>query len=87
MLRSGTLKVGSLLQAYLALLEKGYSVRRGTGIGDSALWLAVKGDNEFIGDGLLELLGIVCMCETRGENWKATDKQIEEFLKKYEIQL
>ena len=71
--------------AYLTLLEKGYSVRWERKSNDNELWFATKGDCEFIGGGPIELLGIACMYESRGNNWKATDEQIDAFVQKYEV--
>lgn len=66
--------------AYLALLEKGYQVSWDDG-DDQQFWFAAKDGHEFIGDGPLELLGLVALYETRGENWPATNQQIDDFLK------
>ena len=65
--------------AYLTLIEKGYEVQWDGG----EYWTARKGENVFGGDGPIEVLGIVCMYENRGEDWKASDKAIDEFLERY----
>ncbi len=65
--------------AYLVLIEKGYEVRCD---GDER-WTARKGDSVFGGAGPIEVLGIVCMYENRGKDWKASDEAIDNFLQKY----
>lgn len=71
--------------AYLALIAKGYSVHWGRKSKEIELWYAKREDHEFVAEGPIELLGLVSMYEVRGENWKATDKEIDSFMKKYEI--
>jgi hypothetical protein len=67
--------------AYLVLIAKGYEVSP-TG-SQGVLWLARKDQNSFTADGMLELLGLVAMAESRGLNWRATDQEIEAFIMKY----
>jgi hypothetical protein len=66
--------------AYLVLIAKGYEVSP-TG-SRSILWLAQKDQNSFSAEGMLELLGLVAMAESRGLDWRATDQEIEAFLMK-----
>ena len=73
------------IPAYLALLEKGYRVRQEKQSGEEEFWFATKGNCEFVAEGPIELLGVVTMYETRGINWKATDEEIEDFMKLYEL--
>jgi hypothetical protein len=63
--------------AFLALKSKGFHIERHR---DSETWTARKGELEFVGDGPLQLLGLVALHETRGVQWQATDQEIEEFL-------
>jgi hypothetical protein len=63
--------------AYLVLIAKGYQVSP-TG-GQSVLWLAQKDQNSFSADGMLELLGLVALAESRGLNWRVTE-EIDAFL-------
>ena len=65
--------------AYLVLIEKGFEVEWR---GDQS-WTASKGDTKFEGEGPIELLGVVCMYENRGESWQASDKDIDDFLQKF----
>jgi hypothetical protein len=71
-----------LIPAYLALVEKGYSVRR-EGTGDQERWHAEKADRHFLAEDPLYLLGLVALYETRGEDWRATDEQIDGFLDRH----
>lgn len=72
------------IPAYLALLEKGYSVRWERLSEEKEFWFAAKDGYEFVAEGPIELLGIAAMFETRGPNWRATDEEIEGFMKLYE---
>lgn len=65
--------------AYLVLIEKGYDVLRD----GSRSWAASKGGAVFRGEGPLEILGIVCMYEIRGDDWSASDEEIDGFLKRF----
>jgi hypothetical protein len=68
--------------AYLVLIDKGYDVSRRP-LEDNDLWLAQKDQNSFSASSPIELLGLVAMAENRGVNWRATDQEIEAFLRKY----
>ena len=70
------------IPAYLILRENGYSIERKESEGKET-WMAIKGDTKLIGDSLLELLSLRDIIEQRGKNWKATDDEIEEFLRTY----
>jgi hypothetical protein len=65
--------------AYLTLAQRGFEVRCDEG----GLWHATKTDCDLIGDGCLELLGLAAMFETRGEHWRASDEEIDNFLAKF----
>jgi len=71
-----------IVPAYLSLRQKGYSVSRAKRPAGEA-WTAEKDGNTFTADDPVALLGIVCLFETRGENWNASDREIEEFLDTY----
>lgn len=71
--------------AYLALRDKGYAVRvKREGL-DAETWVAAKGGNRFSAARPIELLGVVAVFETCGESWKATDNEIDDFVKRYGI--
>jgi hypothetical protein len=72
--------------AYLVLLEKGYAVRREEppSAGGEALWYAENEEHRFIAEDVLLLLGLVALYEARGEQWKASDAEIDDFISKWE---
>ena len=70
--------------ACLALKMKGFSVRWERKDGSDETWYAEKDNLRISGEGPIELLGIVAMYETRGNNWKASDEEIDGFIERYE---
>jgi hypothetical protein len=56
---------------------------RREGAADREFWFAEQGDSRFVAEDPILLLGLVALYETRGENWRATDEQIEDFLNRY----
>jgi hypothetical protein len=70
-----------VVPAYLALLAKGYvvSCQRAD---HSEMWIAEGANGRFTADNPITLLGVVGIAETRGENWRASDSEIDAFLKK-----
>ena len=72
-----------VVPAYLALLAKGYAVRCERSSNDSEFWVADGPLGRFGADDTVTLLGVVAVAETRGENWRASDAEIESFLKKF----
>ncbi|HVF85043.1 MAG TPA: hypothetical protein VM821_03595 [Abditibacteriaceae bacterium] len=74
-----------LVPAYLTLIQKGLSVRwlNLTDDPEQELWFAEDATREFVADGPLTLLGLVSLHEIRGDNWQASDEQIDDFLGKY----
>ncbi len=61
--------------AYLTIVAKGYAVRR-----EGDLLVASKGRDTFIAEDPIVLLGVIVVGECRGENWQATDAQIDDFV-------
>ncbi len=61
--------------AYLTIVAKGYAVRR-----EGELLVATKGGDAFIAEDPIGLLGVIVVGECRGENWQATDAQIDDFI-------
>lgn len=61
--------------AYLAILSKGYSVRA-----ENGSIVAERDGHCFVADSPVPLLGLIAMTEVRGEEWQASDTDIEEFL-------
>ncbi|MFT3685319.1 MAG: hypothetical protein QM783_10405 [Phycisphaerales bacterium] len=74
----------TLTPAYLCLVQKGYAVTRTIGqTGEE--WVAKRasdsGQDEYIAEDPLTLLALVCIGETRGDRWQASDEEITAFLK------
>ncbi len=69
--------------AYLVLLELGYEISVKDLADRTQFWTATKGNTQVSGEGPLELLGLVKLVECRGEDWKANDNEIEDFVSKY----
>jgi len=67
-----------LTPAYLAILDRGYSVRE-----DGGLLFATRGDDTFMAEDTILLLGVIALAEARGENWRATDEQIADFVARF----
>jgi hypothetical protein len=68
--------------AYLALQQRGYAV---TCSEDGRYWTATSGHCVFSADNPVSLLGIAAMYETRGEEWKASDEEIECFIEQFDV--
>lgn len=74
-----------VVPAYLALRSKGYSMHRERhNDGREETWFAESDSIRFVAEDPVTLLGLVAMAESRGNDWKATDQQIEAFLKEFE---
>ncbi|HLY80285.1 MAG TPA: hypothetical protein VKQ70_12970 [Caulobacteraceae bacterium] len=67
-----------LTPAYLTLLDRGYDLRQ-----EGDLLIAARGGDTFMAEDPITLLGVIAIAEARGENWQATDKQIDEFLVRF----
>jgi hypothetical protein len=74
-----------LVPAYLALKQKGFNVHwvRSSVDPEHETWYAEDDTREFIADDPVALLGLVAMYEVRGDDWKASDKEISDFLAQY----
>jgi hypothetical protein len=71
--------------AYLTLLAKGYGVRCEKQNGIAAdTWYAENETVRLVAEDPLVLLGLAAMFEARGSDWKASDRQIEDFLDRFE---
>lgn len=69
--------------AYLALKELGFVISVGETADGCHVWSAQKEELLLNGEGPLELLALVKLIECRGENWYASDTEIEEFVSEY----
>ena len=64
--------------AYLTILAKGYTVREVQGL----MW-ATRGADSFVAEGPVALLGTIVVGEMRGDDWAATDNEIEDFVVRF----
>ncbi|SEB45922.1 hypothetical protein SAMN04489761_0843 [Tenacibaculum sp. MAR_2009_124] len=60
--------------AYKLIIDKGYRIEKKK---DSIL--AKKDNLVFSAYGALELLGLICLYETKGDNWRVDDDIIDEY--------
>jgi hypothetical protein len=69
--------------AYLALGQLGFEIERRNLESGVEWWIARKNGEEFSAPSPLEVLGLCLMRTTRGDAWKATDDEINSYLRKY----
>ncbi len=71
--------------AFLAIKALGFDVERRFLDGDREreLWIARNDQSQFSAGSPLELLGLYAMRSQRGQSWKASDDEINEFLRDY----
>lgn len=69
--------------AYLALVDLGFKISVRNLEKGAQIWTAAKNDLQVSGESPLELLALIKLIECRGENWKASDDEINDFLSKY----
>ena len=73
-----------MVPAYLALRAKGYTVTRETpGNEAQETWIAESDSLRLVAEDTVSLLGLAPMAEQRGSDWKASDDEIEAFLRAY----
>jgi hypothetical protein len=77
----------TIILAYLALLQRGLSVRRepSAATDSGMLWVAEDDGHYFVAEDLVMLLGLVAMHETRKPEWQASDEEIELFLAEFGV--
>jgi hypothetical protein len=77
----------AIVPAYLALLERGFSVSPDPSLAadSGACWVAEDAGHRFVAEDLVALLGLVAMHETRGPKWQASDEEIEQFLAEFGV--
>lgn len=68
--------------SYLVLTNKGYSVSK-LEQKNTEIWIAENDSVKIKAESPIELLGLVSMVEYRGKDWKASDAEIDTFLKKF----
>ncbi len=76
-----------IIPAYLALLERGFTVLQDPVMktGSAACWVAEDSGHRFVAEDLVTLLGLVALYEIRGREWRASDEQIDRFLAEFGV--
>jgi hypothetical protein len=69
-----------VVPAYLAILSKGYKIAPG-GVQNGLV--ATRGDDSFLADDPITLLGLIAMAELRGARWHASDQEIDDYLMRF----
>ncbi len=69
--------------AYLALGQLGFEIERQIFGNGTEWWVARKGDEIFSAESPLGILGLCLISQVRGEEWMATDEEINSYLLKY----
>ena len=72
-----------VVPAFLALKQRGYTVRREQRTDGEHTWIAQSSSAELISDDPVTLLALAAVAETRGEQWRASDPEIQKFLDEY----
>lgn len=72
----------AIVPAYLALLQKGYVVSVDNRTGKEE-WSAENSVHKVVAEDVLTLLGLVNVVELRGSDFKASDEEIDNFLKRF----
>ena len=69
----------TMTPAWLVLLEKGFEISKST-IGGTLYFVPTKEDCTFLADDPVTVLGLISLFEARGEDWKASDPEIDAFM-------
>ena len=75
----------TVVPAYLTLRQRGYAVRCDQPNTSQELWHAESETAHVMAEDLLSLLALTAIVESRGSEWRATDEQIESFLREYGV--
>jgi hypothetical protein len=67
--------------ALLALEQLGFTIT----VSGASLFHAKRGDEEYVAEDPLMLLGLIKLIEVRSWDWKATDAEIDEVIERYEL--
>ncbi len=68
----------TVIPAILLIRQMGYTLKINKG---KSYCIAKKDDNSFSGEDPLIILGLIKLYEMKGENWMASDNEIEKVLK------
>ncbi len=71
------------IPCHLVIKYLGYELSRTNAGKENELWIAENVDVRFVASNQLELLGLIYMRTIRGQNWKASDLEIDKFLDRY----
>jgi hypothetical protein len=77
----------TVIPAYLVLQSKGYQVwsERGTVATEDETWFAKGALATFRAGDPVTLLGLVALREARGAEWRASDEQVDSFIKLFNL--
>ena len=70
----------TLAPAWRVLVSKGWDVERHYDE-PTERWTAKRGPIELSAQDVLQLLGLVCVYNSRGDEWRPTDDEVRDFLK------
>ena len=73
-----------VVPAFLTLQQRGYTVRCERAADGAQTWFAESATAELAADDPVTLLGLAGIAETRGEGWRASDKEIQDYLSEYD---
>jgi hypothetical protein len=71
-----------VVPAVLLLEEHGFAVVRMSDPSGET-WTAQRGTIELSGEDPVQLLGLAALADARGENWHATDQQIDDVMRRF----
>lgn len=69
--------------AYLTLRKLGFRIDRRIQENGDEVWCAENENGSYSAPSPLEVLGIYTMRQVRGDNWKAEDEEIDQYLAAY----
>lgn len=75
------------IPCYLAIRSLGFEISRVEEeniLSNTELWVAENSEFRFLASSHLELLGLISMRQIRGQNWKAEDREIDDYFEKYD---
>ena len=75
----------TVVPACLTLRQRGYAVRCDQPNTSQELWYAESETAYVIAEDVLSRLALTAIAESRGAEWRATDEQIESFLREYGV--